>query len=123
MPTLGTLLSDLNLKHDLEEIDCTLALSSETDTVIKTCLARTRSVEASKASINDGLSGPQIELYAPINEINRGLLMVAKDDISKIDDPALIRVFNHETDQHTSLVIRFNSPCPFTGDGKPFVGL
>ncbi len=123
MPTLGTLLSDLVLEHDLDEIDCTLTLSSETDTAIKTCLARTRTVEASKATVNDGLSGPQIELYAPITEVNRGLLIVARDDISKIGEPALARVFNHDTDHHTSLVIRFNTPCPFTGDGKPFVGL
>lgn len=123
MPTLGSLLSDLNLKHDLDETDCTLALSGETDTAIKTCLAQVKELEASEATVNDGLSGPQIELYAPTTEMNRGLLISAKDDLTRIDEPALARVFNHDTAQHTSLVIRFYTPCPFTGDGKPFVGL
>ncbi len=123
MPTLGTLLSDLDLTHDLDDNDCLLALSDETDTAIKHCLAQTKAVKDSNATVIDGLSGPQIELNAPISKANRRLLIGAKDDISRVHEPGLSRVYIHETRRYTSLVIRFHTPCPFTGDGKPFVGL
>ncbi len=123
MPTLGSLLSDLGLDHDLDANDSSLALSDDLDTAIKDCLAQTKVMTNSMVTIVDGLSGPQIELLAPMTKSNRTLLRDAKDELSKVHEPAFSRIYNHDTRHHTSLVIRFHTPCPFTDDGKPFIGL